>query len=190
MWFCARRRREASGVGGSRLGDSVMPNKESSMSDQTRKAPGGAGPSKNRTAVKYTPNVTPLIDVMFLLLLFFLLTTRFRVEEGTIPGTLPKLPGSGSVELDRDLGLNVYVRPLGDAGVSASYEVGNSGEVITDAQQLYTRLASPMPLLDARRSQVPVTIRARSDVRWQFVLEAYNQASSAKFQKISIHRES
>jgi len=90
----------------------------------------------------------------------------------------------------KDIGLNVYVRPLGEACVSASYEVGNGGEVIMDAQQLYARLASPMPLLDARRSQVPVTIRARSDVRWQFVLEAYNQASRAKFQKISIHRES
>jgi len=140
--------------------------------------------------VRYTPNVTPLIDVMFLLLLFFLLTTVFRVDEGTIPGTLPKIPGSGAAEVDRDLGLNVYVRPLGEAGVSASYEVGNGGEVIMDPQQLYARLASPMPLLDARRSQVPVTIRARSDVRWQFVLEAFNQATRAKFQKISIHRES
>ena len=156
------------------------------MSDPTRTAAGQAGLTRNRAPVKYTPNVTPLIDVMFLLLLFFLLTTRFRVDEGAIPGTLPRIPGPASAELDQDLGLSVYVRPLGEAGMSASYEVGNGGEVITDAEQLFTRLASPMPLLEARRSQVPVTIRARSDVRWQFVLEAYNQASRAKFQKISV----
>jgi biopolymer transport protein ExbD len=160
------------------------------MNHQNLTAAGQAGLSRNRRAVKYTPNVTPLIDVMFLLLLFFLLTTTFRTDEGVIPGTLPKLSGPGSASLDPELGLNIYVRPLGEANASAAYEVGNSGEVMTDPQQLYVRLASPMPLLDSTRSQVPVTIRARSDVRWQFVLEAFNQATRAKFQKISIHRES
>ena len=160
------------------------------MSHQNPTAAGQAGLSKNRRAVKYTPNVTPLIDVMFLLLLFFLLTTTFRTDEGVIPGTLPKIPGPGPAQLDPELGLNIYVRPMGEASASATYEVGSSGEVMTDPQQLYARLASPLPSPDSTRSQVPVTIRARSDVRWQFVLEAFNQASRAKFQKISIHHES
>ena len=161
------------------------------MSHQTQTAAGTAGLPRNRAPVKYTPNVTPLIDVMFLLLLFFLLTTKFRVEEGTIPGTLPMIgctpPRSTP---DSDISLSIYVRPVGEANVSASYVVGSGPEVMMDAEQLYSRLASPMPLLDSARSQVPVTIRARSDVRWQFVLEAYNQAARAKFQNISIRQES
>ena len=36
-------------------------------------------------------NMTPMIDVTFQLLLFFLLTCEFRESEGMIPGTLPKL---------------------------------------------------------------------------------------------------
>lgn len=160
------------------------------MSQQPHRAAGQAGPPKNRPSVRYTPNVTPLIDVMFLLLLFFLLTTTFRVEEGTIPGTLPRIGEGGPIEPVTDLGLSIYVRPVGDANVSASYEVGAGGEVITDAQQLYERLSSPKATFASMRSQMPVTIRTRGDVRWQFVLEAWNQAARAKFQKISVHRES
>ncbi len=161
------------------------------MSHQTQTTASQAGASRNRHSVKYTPNVTPLIDVMFLLLLFFLLTTTFRTDEGTIPGTLPKIPGSHPPsQVEAEEGLSIYVRPVGEASASASYEVGHSGEVITDAQRLYERLASPKASFDSMRAQMPVTIRARGDVRWQFVLEAWNQAARAKFQKISIHRES
>lgn len=40
-------------------------------------------------------SLTPMIDVTFLLLIFFLLTLQFRTLEGKIPSLLPKDAGDG-----------------------------------------------------------------------------------------------
>ena len=43
-----------------------------------------------RKAAALQPPLTPMIDVTFQLLLFFLLTCEFRPTEGVIPGSLPE----------------------------------------------------------------------------------------------------
>jgi biopolymer transport protein ExbD len=124
-----------------------------------------------------------------LLLLFFLLTTTFRTDEGVIPSMLPKGggPGPGPVDVP---GLSIYVNPEGDNNLGASFKVGQAGQSIQDAQQLYERLAAKKYDDDSMRSKMPVTVRARGDVRWQFVMEAYNQARRANFSTVTIHKES
>ena len=154
------------------------------MSDRTHPAAKMPRP-RTRPAVRYTPNVTPLIDVMFLLLLFFLLTTTFRKDEGVIPSMLPG--GGPGPDIP---GLSIYVNPEGDGNLGASYKIGQAGQSIQDPRQLFERLAAPKYDEDSMRSSMPVTVRARGDVRWQFVLEAYNQARRANFSKVTIHKES
>lgn len=158
------------------------------MSDRTH-AQAGAVRNKPRAAVRYTPNVTPLIDVMFLLLLFFLLTTTFREPREAIPSMLPNSGGVGKASPGPIPALNIYVRPDGQDSVAATYRIGDAGQEFADAQQVYDRLRDPR-YDDQLRSQMPVVVRARSDVRWQFVLEAYNQVKRASFSKVTIHKES
>ena len=157
------------------------------MSQQMLPAVGQASGAKPRQAVRYTPNVTPLIDVMFLLLLFFLLTTTFRTDEGALPGTLPMLPGGS--HSDRTIrpelpNLDVYVYPSGRANEGAFYELGGVTASIGGAEDLYARLnARQCSRLELEKT--PVVIRPRSDVRWGFVVDAYNQAARARFKTIA-----
>ena len=41
-------------------------------------------------------SITPMIDVVFLLLIFFLLASRFKAEEGDVKSYLPKNRGQGT----------------------------------------------------------------------------------------------
>jgi biopolymer transport protein ExbD len=137
--------------------------------------------------VRYTPNVTPLIDVMFLLLLFFLLTTKFRQEEGSIPGTLPAIGKSyGAVAADElPPPINVTINPVGEANVEAAYQVSGVEVSVGNAEELYKDLMGRAKAFSERDlEKVPVVLKPRSDVRWGFVVEAFNQTYRAKFRSI------
>jgi biopolymer transport protein ExbD len=130
---------------------------------------------------KYQPNLVPLIDVLFLLLLFFLLGTKFRQTEGDIPSTLPQAqslvaPG----ELPPLLPLRIHVRTAEKTGAIV-YEIAGFSQNVAGPQQLYELLAS------RRRStsdEVPVIISPGTDVPWGDVVETFNQAVRAKFRNI------
>ena len=46
--------------------------------------------ASNKRRVTLTPDITPLIDVLFILLIFFMVTSVFNREEATLLLTLPK----------------------------------------------------------------------------------------------------
>lgn len=131
---------------------------------------------------RYQPNLTPLIDVLFLLLLFFLLGTRLRVEEGQIPASLPQVSAGASItkSIVPPLTLRVLIRPAGESNEQASYDLGD-GQPLRDATTLYEQLAAR----SAGSADVLVQISPQSHVRWEFVVEAFNQAVRAGFQKIA-----
>ena len=134
---------------------------------------------------KYQPNLTPLIDVLFLLLLFFLLGTKFRQEEGQIPGTLPQLGQIQGPTADLPPQVRVLIDPLGLANENASYVIVGNSTQIMNADDLFGRLSGLHQEYGKAADDMPVVIRARGDVRWEFVVEAFNQAARAKFKNIA-----
>lgn len=68
---------------------------------------------ENRRSVRHIPNLTPLIDIVFLLLVFFMLTSHF-VREQAIPIDLPgtdsgeEMVNDGPLELSLDKMGHVY----------------------------------------------------------------------------------
>jgi biopolymer transport protein ExbD len=127
------------------------------------------------------PPLTPMIDVTFQLLLFFLLACEFRESEGRIPGTLPTVPTGRWVEP-----ITVTLcRSSVDA--SAYYRLNGLREPVTSPQQLYERLRERQAALGSR--DVPVVIRPNGNVSWEFVVEAFNQAVRAEFTKIAFARD-
>ncbi len=58
-----------------------------------------------------TPNLTPLIDIVFLLLVFFMLTAHF-VDDESIAIDLPQ--AEDSAELNNDAALELAITPQGD----------------------------------------------------------------------------
>jgi len=135
-----------------------------------------------RPKPKLQPPMVPMIDVTFQLLIYFMLTTTFRQAEGQIPGSLPK-EGTGGVSLRQQLKppIHIQIRPIGTFREGVVYEMIGSRGLMESGEELYSSLM-------ARKERVgagtPVVIKARDDVRWQYVVEAFNQAVQAEFQNI------
>src|SRR5262245_23884156 len=53
------------------------------------------------------PNMMPLIDVVFLLLIFFLMWSRFEKEERELPVTLPEVSQAQPLAMTQDLVINI-----------------------------------------------------------------------------------
>ncbi len=134
---------------------------------------------RERPKPKMQPPLTPMIDVTFQLLLFFLLTMTFRQAEGIIPGSLPRQGAVGQeteVPLEK---ITISVRPQGDA---ALFEVGGIEVGTSSPEQLYQQLVGKREAIGSTKP--PVEIRPSGDVAWAHVVNAYNQALRAKFENI------
>ena len=128
------------------------------------------------------PPLTPMIDVTFQLLLFFLLATTFRQAEGQIPGALPQRLDAAAVDRNIIKPIRVAIVPS-DQG-TAAYQIAGSQAVLSSPQGLYRELAALRAAYGS--DQVPVAIQPRWDVPWQYVVEADNQAQRAGFRVIGI----
>lgn len=138
---------------------------------------------RQRPAPKLQPPMTPMIDVTFQLLLFFLLACEFRESEGIIPGSLP---AKGNITMDStDVPppnpIQITVRPSSDRS-SATYEVTGVAVMISAPEELYGSLLARQQALGSK--DVPVMIVPQGDVPWEFVVEAFNQSVRAEFTKI------
>lgn len=135
------------------------------------------------------PPLTPMIDVTFQLLIFFLLTTQFRMTEGQIPGSLPMGDVSPSqVEIEP---VTIKLVPAGANRESAKYDVDKQVVSIHQPEDLYNYLMGRRKQAEDAGIKLPaVVIMPRNDVRWAFVAEAFNQAVRAKFKDIGFGQES
>jgi len=134
---------------------------------------------RQRPKPKLQPPLTPMIDVTFQLILFFILSTEFRANEGMIPGTLPQTGGVAAASNVRLDPIEISVRASGE---SAVYEMSGADVGITSPEELYGYLKARQNALGT--AEVPVVIKPQPDVAWEFVVEAFNQALRARFKNI------
>ena len=123
--------------------------------------------------------MTPMIDVTFQLLLFFLLTSTFRQAEGQIPGTLPAAEAAQSETIEKEI--RIKVLPHGPYGNLPMFELTGEDAPILSAQKLHDALAARLKYVS---DASPVVIEPAANVRWLFVVEAYNQAVRARFKNV------
>jgi biopolymer transport protein ExbD len=140
---------------------------------------------RERTRRRMQQPLTSMIDVTFLLLVFFLLTFTFREQEGQIRAGLPK-QGSLAGIPGMIVRVPVLVHSAGPAGRDAIYEMEGVESVISSPQELYAMLRARRQALSA--DGVVVVIKPTRHVRWQHVVEAFNQAVRAKFESVSLAR--
>jgi len=132
-------------------------------------------------------NLTSMIDVIFLLLIYFVVTASFAVGEGTITAKLPQGTGDPSTSPkppERPLEIT-----LTSAGASG-YRIQVPGSVpgtFTELQQVLVNLQHDP---ERGRSGVykpdnPVIIKPGGQVRWIHVVNAFNAAVAARYSNVS-----
>lgn len=112
--------------------------------------------------------LTPLIDIVFLLLIFFLIATKFAEEERELPINLPEASEAKPlISKPRELFINIDEK--------GRYFV--TGKQV-EAKALAGILANAWQHNNASRRSV--IIRADKDCRWQAVVAAMNACNQAK----------
>jgi len=126
-------------------------------------------------------SLTSMIDVTFLLLLFFLLTFTFRDAEGVLPHSMLGEGGDGPDVMIDVLPIRIRLKAVGRARESVLYEVGPMTTVARGPSELYRTLAG---LRSKVSGETPVIIHPHGSVRWEYAVEACNQARRATFRNV------
>jgi biopolymer transport protein ExbD len=103
-----------------------------------------------------TPDMTPLIDVVFLLLIFFLVSTAFKKDEHVLPLNLPS--SEASVEKVQKEEVNIEI---------SSDKIALKGKEIT-FENLETELAK----ISDKKS--PINVRIDKDVRYEKIMKLFD----------------
>ena len=111
------------------------------------------------------PNMMPMIDIIFLLLIFFLMASRFEQEERDLKVALPEVVEAQPLAMTQDLVVNIT--PEG------TYLV---------AQQSYSEEALAALLEQSRRTnpQRAVLIRGDGRAAWKYGVRVMGMCNKAK----------
>ncbi len=134
------------------------------------------------SAGETVPNLAPMVDVIMVLLVFFLLGTSLDLaEQGVLQTELdPRSGPGGGAAIEVRPTVRIALEDMSDGQSAFVYVMGEPlGERAFD--ELFDYLASRRPLIDA---QNPVVIGAETDVRWKYVIKAMDAAVRAGFANI------
>ncbi len=130
-------------------------------------------------------NLVAMIDIVFLLLIFFMLQMRFHRPEGILPNKLPRTHGVAAVDEVPISPLRVVVRQTGDG--PGDYQV-RIDRMPPPVPQNFTDLAVQLKGVQASEGyddETPVVIVPQGDVKWDHVVNAYNAAVRAAYKNIA-----
>lgn len=129
---------------------------------------------KTRTRAEPDVNLTSLIDVVFLLLIFFMVSTSF-VKQSQIS---IRLPGAESVAIveQRTEQLDIMITEQGTFLVNGRELINSRPETIRNALQK----------VSGGDTSLPLTISADANTRHQYVVTAMDVAGKLGFVKIRI----
>jgi biopolymer transport protein ExbD len=166
-------------------------------------------PRKRRKVEEVKPDMTPMIDVTFLLLVFFIVTLKFKVLEGRLDAALPKDRGTstapaeeiekidilmfvaepGTLEPERDEkgreipGLKLF------SGREIRLEVGAKKfyyDPINDfPEDLRAFLKAGLSSGVYDKAETPVSIDARKGVVYGDVIKVLDVVIEEQFEKVS-----
>ncbi len=136
----------------------------------------------------FSVSIAPMIDVTFLLLIFFLVTTTFERAEGILVSKLPRETGVRPAVALPISPIVVRVLQVGPGENDYAIRIDNFRNVPGSFGELaeYFRQIHGQPGFD---TETPVIIVAGDDVRWDHVVGAWNAAVKAGCTTIAFGRE-
>lgn len=119
-------------------------------------------------------NMTSMIDVVFLLLIFFMVSTSFT-KQSQLSIRLPQADNSGVIE-EASESIDLMITEQGTYLVNGRELVNNKPETIRNALQK----------ISGGNTDLPITISADANARHQYVITAMDVAGKLGFVKINI----
>ncbi len=131
-------------------------------------------------------NITPMIDMTFLLLIFFVVTTTFDRPEGVLASKLPQT-SAASVPLPLSP-IVVRVHPAAADPAGYDLQIDNISVEPADFLELAALLQEIQhrPGFDA---DTPVVIMASGGVRWDHVVNCWNAAVHVDYKNVLFGEE-
>lgn len=136
----------------------------------------------------FTLRMAPMIDVIFLLLIFFLVAAKWRPQEDFLPFKLPTAnAGTHAIAKPEPLTINLRATQSGcDVQIGQLYTVSINdqtmdGDMLTLAQQLQKCL-----ITQNRFASDPVELICGSQVKWDHLAKIYNMFYTAGLTDITL----
>lgn len=135
------------------------------------------------SGVPIAVNFAPMIDVTFLLLIFFLVTTTFERAEGILSSELPRDEGAPAVALPVSP-IVIRLTQTGTGHDDFRLSLDHFQNAPASSKELATTLRriQRQPGFDKR---TPVVIVAENAVRWDHVVGCWNAALRAGCERIA-----
>lgn len=128
---------------------------------------------KKRSREPLNFEMTPLIDVVFLLMIFFMVSTVFKKDELSLLLALPKASSGESAQAQEKTLLKVEL---------SAEELAVGGEKVE-----FTEL--PSRLGNVADKEQPVELRVDKDVRYERVVQVLDALKAAQLQNINLITE-
>ncbi len=120
--------------------------------------------------------MAPMIDMIFLLLIFFLVTAKWRPQEDFLPFQLPAAQAQSAV-LGRPEAMEIYISatPSGcEVRIGELHPVQIDNETIDASLAVLMAKMNECMLAQKRFSGDPVEIICGPDVKWEHLARIYN----------------
>lgn len=134
-------------------------------------------------------NLTAMIDVVFLLLVYFVVTANFNPDEGILTSKLPASTGEPAARAPRPprQPLRIVLSAAGHHGYRL--RLGGMQQAPRDFAHLIDLLERLQHDPDRGRTGAfapdnPVIIQTDGRVRWQHVVDAFNAAVTARYSDV------
>lgn len=124
--------------------------------------------------------MTSMIDVVFLLLIYFVITANFTVDEGTLLATMPGNSAQDRPDEDLDPPVNIELTSADDG---VTYRIRVDGQEPANASALAAYMKQRVAQGQMAKDDV-VQIKPQGVVRWQHVVNVFNACVSAELESV------
>ncbi|MEO0474905.1 MAG: biopolymer transporter ExbD [Planctomycetota bacterium] len=124
--------------------------------------------------------MTSMIDVVFLLLIYFIITANFTIDEGALLATLPGNSAQDRPDEDLDPPTNIDLTSADDG---VTYSIIVNGQRIDNATALGAFMKNRVRTGQMKADDI-VQIKPQGVVRWQHVVNVFNACVSAELENV------
>ena len=128
--------------------------------------------------------MTPMIDVIFQLLIFFICTSTFQMPEKLFPTPIQALFGNQASEQTQTFELPPEIQDFDEVVVLLHYENAPWWEICGNRIETFSQLETMLRALAEECADVPLILDIDPNVPLENVIQLYSAAKRNGFEKI------